>query len=111
MERAPTGPVQESQMDGTDKFHTSSYPSSESPRHFDSSPPGQNGRHFADNIFKCIFFNEKFHILIQISLKFVLKIAIDIKSALVQIMAWHGIGDKPLFEPMIAEFSDAYMGH
>ena len=26
---------------------------------FDSSPPGQNGRHFADNISKCIFVNEK----------------------------------------------------
>ena len=25
-----------------------------------SSPPGQNDRHFADNIFKCIFMNGKF---------------------------------------------------
>ena len=25
-----------------------------------SSPPGQNSRHFADDIFKCIFMNEKF---------------------------------------------------
>ena len=28
-----------------------------------SSPPGQNGRHFADDIFSCIFTNEKFCIL------------------------------------------------
>ena len=35
------------------------------------SPPGKNGRHFADDIFKCIFLNEKFCILIKISLKFV----------------------------------------
>ena len=33
--------------------------------------PGQNGRHFADNIFRCIFMNEKFCILIKISLNFV----------------------------------------
>ena len=38
---------------------------------FNSSPPGQNGDHFADDIFKCIFMNEKFCISIQISLKFV----------------------------------------
>ena len=34
---------------------------------FNSSPPGQNGHHFADDIFKCIFVNEKVCILIQIS--------------------------------------------
>ena len=28
-----------------------------------SSPPGQNGRHFADDVFRCIFLNEKFCIL------------------------------------------------
>ena len=31
--------------------------------------PGQNGRHFADDVFKCIFLNKKFCILMQISLK------------------------------------------
>ena len=36
-----------------------------------SSPPGQNGRHFADDIFRSIFMNEKFSILNKISLKFV----------------------------------------
>ena len=35
-----------------------------------SSPPGQNGRDFGDDIFNCIFMNEIFCILIQISLKF-----------------------------------------
>ena len=48
-----------------------------------SSPPGQNGRHFADDIFKRIFFNEKFRILIKISLKFVPKGSIDNNPALV----------------------------
>ena len=33
--------------------------------------PRQNGRHFADDIFKCIFLNENVLILIKISLKFV----------------------------------------
>ena len=33
--------------------------------------PRQNGRHFSDDIFKCIFINEKFCISILISLKFV----------------------------------------
>ena len=41
-----------------------------------SSPSGQNGRHFADDIFKCIITNEKFCISIQISLKFVPKSSI-----------------------------------
>ena len=40
---------------------------------FNSSPPGQNGCHFADDVFRCIFVNEKFGILIKISLKFVPK--------------------------------------
>ena len=42
-----------------------------------SSPPGQDGRHLADNIFKCIFLNENVRTSIQISLKFVPKGPID----------------------------------
>ena len=67
---------------------------------FDSSPPGQNGRHFADDTFRCIFVNEKFHILIKISMKFVRKGPNDNNQALVQTIAWRLIGDKPLSEPM-----------
>ena len=66
-----------------------------------SSPPGQTGRHFADDIFKYIFLNEKFCILIRISLKFVPKGQIDYRWALVQIMAWRRPSDKPLCEPMM----------
>ena len=44
---------------------------------FNSSPPRQNDRHFADIIFKCLFLNEKFCILIQISLQLVPKGPID----------------------------------
>ena len=48
-----------------------------------SSRPGQNGHHFADDIFRCIFMNEKFSILIEISLKFVPKGPIDNNPTLV----------------------------
>ena len=63
--------------------------------------PRQNGRHFADDIFKCIFLNENIRILIKISLNFVPKDPINNILALVQIMAWRRTGDKPLFEPMM----------
>ena len=76
-----------------------------------TSSPAQNGRHFADNIYKCIFLNQKFCILIPISLNFVPKCPIGNKWALVQVMAWHRIGDKPLPEPMLIQFTDAYMRH
>ena len=55
----------------------------------------------ADNIFKYIFVNEKFCILIKISLMFVPKGPIDDNPALVQIIARRRIGDKPLSEPML----------
>ena len=60
--------------------------------------PRQNGRHFPDNIFKCIFLNENGRISIKISLKFVPKVPINNIPALVQIMAWRRPGDKPLSE-------------
>ena len=63
--------------------------------------PRQNGRHFADNIFKCIFLNENVWIMVKISLKFVPKGAINNIPALVQIMAWPRSGYKPLSEPMM----------
>ena len=61
----------------------------------------QNGRHFPDDIFRCIFLNENVWISINISLKFVLKGPINKIPALVQIMAWHHPRDKPLSEPMM----------
>ena len=42
-----------------------------------SSPTGQNDRHFADDIFKHIFLNEEVQILIKMSLKFIGKGSID----------------------------------
>ena len=69
---------------------------------FDTLRPRLNGRHFADDIFKCIFLNENAWIAIKISLKFVPKGPISNIPALVQIMAWRRPGDKPLSEPMMA---------
>ena len=65
----------------------------------------------ADDNFKCIFLNENDRILIRISLKFVSRSPIDNKTALVQVMAWRQISDKPLPEPMLTQFTDAYMRH
>ena len=69
--------------------------------HVDTLSPRQNGRHFADNIFKCIFLKEKVWIALKISLKFVPMDRINNIPALVQIMAWRRLSDKPLFEPMM----------
>ena len=63
--------------------------------------PRQNGRHLADDIFKCIFLNENIRISIKISLKIVPKGPINNIPAMVQIMAWRRPGDKPLSEPMV----------
>ena len=65
----------------------------------------------ADNIFKCVFMNEKLRILIWISPKFVRKGPIDNKSALVQVMTSCRTGNKPLPEPMLTQFTDALMRH
>ena len=66
--------------------------------------PRQNGRHFPDDIFKCIFVNENVWISLKISLKFVPKVPINNIPALVLIMAWRRPGDKPLSEPMIVSW-------
>ena len=63
--------------------------------------PRQNGRHFADDIFMCIFLNEDVWIPMKISMKFVPKGPINNIPALVRIMAWRCPGDKPLSEPMM----------
>ena len=72
-----------------------------SPRGFNTLWPRQNGRHFADDIFKRIFLNENSRISIKFSLKFVSNGQINNIPALVQIMAWRRSSDKPLSEPMM----------
>ena len=68
---------------------------------FNTLGPRQNGRHFPEDILKCIFLNENVWISIRISLKFVPKGPINNIPALVQITAWRRPGDKPLSEAMI----------
>ena len=54
---------------------------------------------------------KRFVFWLKISLKIVAKGPIDNNLELVGIMAWRGIGDKPLSKPMLIRFSDAYMRH
>ena len=56
------------------------------PKSVNTLRPRQNGRHFADAIFKCIFLNENVWIPIKISLKFVPQGPLSNIPALVQIM-------------------------
>ena len=72
------------------------YWNTESVDGFNTLRPRQNGRHFADDIFKCIFLNENSRISIKISLKFVHKDPINNIPALVQIMACRRPGDNEL---------------
>ena len=67
--------------------------------------PRQSGRLFADDTLKCIFLNENVWVLIKISLKFVPRGPINNILALVQIMAWHRTGDKPLSEAMMVRLA------
>ena len=65
----------------------------------------------ADDIFTYIFLLENDRFSIQISLKLVPKSPIDNKPAFVQVMAWRRTGNKPLSEPMMTQFTDAYKRH
>ena len=73
--------------------------------------PEQNDHNFVDDIFKSVFMNEIFCIMIRIWLKLAPKGPINNIPALVQIMAWRRSGDKPLSESMLTQFTDAYMRH
>ena len=71
--------------------------------------PGQNGHHFTNDIFECIFLNENIRILIQFSMKFVPKGPIDNKSASVEVLACRFFGTKSLHEPMLTQSTDTYI--
>ena len=72
---------------------------------FNTMRPRRNVQHFADDTFKCIFFNENVWISIKISLTFVPHGPFYNIPALVQIMAWRRPGDKPLYEAMMDSLS------
>ena len=74
----------------------------------------QNGRHFADNIFNCIFLNENVWFSTQISLNLVPEGPICNKSALVQVMAslaWNQAAHKSLSKPLLTQIAEANSGH
>ena len=47
----------------------------------------------------------------EISLKYISRDLVNKYSSLIQIMAWHHKRDKPLSEPMMVQFTGAYMRH
>ena len=62
-------------------------------------------RHFQIYLqWKCLIFNCNFTEVYPQG-------SIDYKSALVQVMAWHRTGEKPLPESMLTKFTDAYIRH
>ena len=65
----------------------------------------------AEDNSKCIFLNENATIPIWISLKFAPRSPIDNKPALVQVMACRRTDGKPLPEPVLTQFTNAYMWH
>ena len=72
--------------------------------YFNTLRPRQNGRHFADDIFKCIFVNKNIWIASKILLKFVPKGPINNIPSLVQLMAWRRTDDNPLSEPSLPTY-------
>ena len=62
--------------------------------YFYTSKLGNNDQHLGNVIFKGIFRNENYCILIQISLTFIHKGPIDNKSAMFSVMAWRRTGDR-----------------
>ena len=78
-------------------------------QHVNTLRPKQNGCRFAEDIFNCIFLYDIQCILFWISLKFDPWDTIKNYPALVQIMAWHWTSNKPLYEPMMAWLTDAYI--
>ena len=78
---------------------------------FKTLRPRQNCRHFADDIFKCIFLNKNVWISPKISLTFVPTVRINTIPSLVQITAWRRPGDKPLSEPTMVKITDTCMRH
>ena len=72
---------------------------------------GQNGHPFARRQFQMHFRQWNMSISLKLSLKFVPKGPIDNKPSLISRMSWRRKGDKPLYQTMMAQFTDAYMLH
>ena len=63
--------------------------------------PRQNGRHFADDLFKSIFLNGNVWISNKFSLNVVPTVTVNNIPSLFKIMAWRLVGAKPLSETML----------
>ena len=59
----------------------------------------------------CNFLIENFCIFYVISLKVIPTGPVDKMSSLMQVMAWHLKGAKPLPAPMMIQLNDGYMHH
>ena len=66
--------------------------------------PGQNGRHFADDIFRCIFMNESFIFCLKFHWSLFLRVQMTITQH------WFRFGAKPLSELMLTQFIYAALG-
>ena len=73
--------------------------------------PRQNGCHFADDIFNCIFLKENIWIPIKISLKFVPTGSVNNITVMVHIMAWCWPGRQAIIWTNDDYFTDGYMHH
>ena len=70
-----------------------------------SSLSGRNGSHFADDIFRCIFVNEKFCILTKMSLKYIPTGLIIQQPSIGLDNGLASKRRKPLSEPMLTQFT------
>ena len=73
--------------------------------------PRHSGRHFADDVFKCIFLKKMLEFRLKIQWRLFPRIQITTNLALVRIMAWRRSGDRSLSEPMMCYLTGAYMRH
>ena len=68
----------------------------------------QLGRHFAEDIIKCIFLNENMYILFDTAIAIWPQVPINNTPALDEIMTRHRTGDKPSTKPIMVMLTDAY---
>ena len=68
--------------------------------------PGQNGLHYACDIFKCTFREKTLDLKKISSRSFDL---LGIKSVIVDVVTWRRTGNKPLPQPMTTHLTDAHM--
>ena len=72
--------------------------------------PRLNNGNFADDILTAMSWTELFEYWLQFDCNLFLRSVVDVWT-LVQVMAWHRTGDKTFPEPMITQFTNAYMHH